>query len=51
MAILPDPYSLRRHHPAVREYGYENTSEKDTGYNCVAWAAGMTSFTGGPYRS
>ena len=42
MATMPDPYSLRRHHPAVREYGYEKTSEKDTGYNCVAWAAGMT---------
>jgi len=39
---MPDPYSLRRKHPAVREYGYVKTSEKDTGYNCVAWAAGMT---------
>jgi hypothetical protein len=42
MAIMPDPYSLRHRHPAVREYGYEKTSDKDAGYNCVAWAAGMT---------
>ena len=42
MAIMPDPHSLRHRHPAVREYGYQKTSEKDSGYNCVAWAAGMT---------
>jgi hypothetical protein len=33
---------LERLFPALKEAGFEVTSPRDTGYNCVAWAAGDT---------
>ena len=33
---------LERLFPALKEFGFEVTSARDAGYNCVAWAAGDT---------
>src|SRR5437660_406471 len=38
---MPDD-PLERLFPALREVGFEATSPRDPGYNCVAWAAGDT---------
>lgn len=33
---------LQRGFPNLRHSGYEITSPEDRGYNCIAWAAGVT---------
>jgi hypothetical protein len=36
---MPDDL-LERLFPALKEAGFDVTSPRDAGYNCVAWAAG-----------